>query len=496
MPGKKLTKKGFTLIEILIVMGIVGALATGIIIAIKPGARFAQMRDMKRKENLERIYSAIQNKLLSEGGAWIGCEEIPFEPTFIGKGEGNYDLYSCLVPTYLSKELYDPKDGNAENSGYEIWRTGLGEIGLRAKRERPPGYIIVGALPTLPIVTTLEPKNITDVSAETGGKVHHRGDSEVSERGVVYDTMPRPTIEDRKITAGSGLGEFEVTLSFLEPETTYYVRAYAINESGVAYGPEYSFKTQTPTFPRITTKEASNIRVHSAVLNGEILSLGMYTSVSAYFQYRKKGESGWPNETSKILVGQTGPFSQIISGLDEETTYEFRFLADYTDGRIEGEILEFTTLSTDPVVKTLEAQDVTWNSATLKGDLVSLGIYSQVDVYFLSRKVGEASWLMTGLQTKTAPGEFLAQISNLTEETQYEFKAVAGYDGKKVEGDVLVFSTTSIPPPSVETLNAISRVEPGLLEVTFKGNLIDLGGYSSVEGYFRYRKKGETGWQE
>jgi prepilin-type N-terminal cleavage/methylation domain-containing protein len=275
--------KGFTLVELAVVTAIIGILATGIIVAINPGARFAQMRDMKRKENLERIYSAVQNKLLSEEGAWTDCEEIPFEPTYIGKGEGNYDLYSCLIPKYLTKELYDPKDGDSQNSGYEIWRTGLGEIGLRARKEKPEGYIIVGTLPTFPIVTTLEPKNITDISAETGGKVHYQGDSDVTERGVVWDTMPRPVVEDNKITAGSGLGEFEVTLYSLEPETTYYVRAYAINEGGTAYGPEYSFQTQTPTYPRVRTLEASDVKVHSANLNGNILSLGQYSSVKYYF---------------------------------------------------------------------------------------------------------------------------------------------------------------------------------------------------------------------
>jgi len=488
-------RRAFTLIEIFIVLTVIAILATAIVAYINPGARFAQMRDLKRRENLERIYSAVQNKLLSEEGVWQDCPEIPFEPTIIGKGEGKYDLYSCLIPKYLSQELYDPKDGDSTNTQYEIWRTGLGEIGLRAKSENPPGYIIVGALPNLAIVTTLEPKNITDVSADTGGKVHYQGDSEVTERGIVFSTQARSTVQDNKISAGSGLGEFEVILSNLEPETTYYVRAYAINQSGVSYGPEYSFKTQTPTIPRIRTLDPTDIKVHSATLNGKILSLGQYPVVKVYFQYRKEGESGWPGQTSKISFGQTGNFSQTVSGLDAETNYEFRAMGDYADGTAEGEIKKFTTLSSNPVVKTEKVANITYNSAILYGNLVSLGIYSQVNVFFLYKKASETSWIQTNVITKNSPGEFSIQVS-LDPLTDYQFKAVASYDGKTVEGDVLSFSTPEIPPPSVETSDATSQVQPGLLKVTLKGNLISLGGYNSIQGYFRYRKKGETNWLE
>ena len=493
---KKHKSKSFTLIELSIVMAIIGVLATGIIVAVNPGAQFAKTRDMSRKENLERIYSAIQNKLLSEGGAWTDCKEIPFEPTYIGKGKGNYDLYSCLIPKYLTKELYDPQNGNTQNSGYEIWRTGLGEIGLRAKRERPPGYIIVGALPNLPIVTTIKPKNISDVSAQTGGKIYYQGNSKVTERGIVFDTAPRPTVEDKKISAGSGSGEFEVNLYSLEPETTYYVRAYAINASGTAYGQEYSFQTQTPTFPRVKTDNASEIKVHSATLNGQILSLGKYSSVKAYFQYRKKGENGWPFSTAKVTIGQTGSFLQSISGLNEETTYEFRFAADYSDGSSFGNTIELKTASANPVIETLPAQQVTWNSAVLKANLISLGLYSKINAYFVYRKSGQGSWLMTTPITLTAPKEFSAKISGLSPKTQYEFKAMLDYNGKTKEGKVKTLSTLTIPPPVVETLDTSSNIQPGSLKVILKGNLISLGGYNSVNGYFRYRRKGDTNWQE
>ena len=69
------------------------------------------------------------------------------------------------------------------------------------------------------------------------------GGASVTERGVVYGTNQNPTIEDNKVASGTGLGEFNNALTDLQTTTTYYVRAYAINEKGTAYGEEVSFTT-------------------------------------------------------------------------------------------------------------------------------------------------------------------------------------------------------------------------------------------------------------
>lgn len=74
-----------------------------------------------------------------------------------------------------------------------------------------------------------------------GGNVISTGGAEVTEKGVVWSTSPNPTVEQNKISGGGGLGEFEVWLSEPSVATRYYIRAYAINSAGVAYGEEVSF---------------------------------------------------------------------------------------------------------------------------------------------------------------------------------------------------------------------------------------------------------------
>lgn len=102
---------------------------------------------------------------------------------------------------------------------------------------------------TLPILTTSDVTEITETSVTIRGYVISDGGSEIIERGVVYNTSQSPTIDDNKITAGSGKGEFYCKLEDLQKGVVYYVRAYAVNEIGIAYGVERSFMTDIPLTP-------------------------------------------------------------------------------------------------------------------------------------------------------------------------------------------------------------------------------------------------------
>ena len=94
-----------------------------------------------------------------------------------------------------------------------------------------------------PTVTTSEVSNISDPYATCGGNVTDDGGATVTARGVCWSTSPNPTLNDSHTTDGSGTGEFTSTLNELVSETIYYVRAYATNSVGTAYGNEVIFST-------------------------------------------------------------------------------------------------------------------------------------------------------------------------------------------------------------------------------------------------------------
>ena len=96
----------------------------------------------------------------------------------------------------------------------------------------------------LPIVTTTAVSDITSTSATSGGNVTDEGTSPVSRRGVCWSTTPNPTVGVNDTTwNASGPGIFTSLFFPLMPNTSYYVRAYAVNAEGTGYGTENSFTT-------------------------------------------------------------------------------------------------------------------------------------------------------------------------------------------------------------------------------------------------------------
>ncbi len=99
----------------------------------------------------------------------------------------------------------------------------------------------------LPSVTTSATSNITETTATCGGNITSDGGAIVTARGVSWSTSQNPTTSDSHTTNGSGTGGFTSNLTGLTAGTIYYVRAYATNSAGTAYGNEVSFTTTGST---------------------------------------------------------------------------------------------------------------------------------------------------------------------------------------------------------------------------------------------------------
>ncbi|MBK9681535.1 MAG: hypothetical protein IPO69_22215 [Saprospiraceae bacterium] len=94
-------------------------------------------------------------------------------------------------------------------------------------------------------LTTKSTSSITSTSAFSGGNITNSGLGPITSRGVCYSTSPLPNIANNLVSGGTGIGMFTCSLIGLSPGTSYYVRAFATNSSGTAYGNEERFTTAT-----------------------------------------------------------------------------------------------------------------------------------------------------------------------------------------------------------------------------------------------------------
>ena len=130
---------------------------------------------------------------------------------------------------------------------------------------------------SLPTVVTSSVSEITLNTAIVKGMVIAEGGAVVTARGICWNTAPKPTINDSRTTDGAGFGAFTSNITSLSPNTTYHVRAYAINSEGIRYGDDLTFHTkQGPPIllATIITMDISSVTSTSAFSGGNITDNG------------------------------------------------------------------------------------------------------------------------------------------------------------------------------------------------------------------------------
>ncbi|MBL7956534.1 MAG: fibrobacter succinogenes major paralogous domain-containing protein [Flavobacteriales bacterium] len=104
-----------------------------------------------------------------------------------------------------------------------------------------------------PVLNTLPVTSITATDAYSGGEVTNEGGASVTQRGVCWSNNPIPTTTDNLTNDGSGPGSYSSFITGLANGGTYYVRAYAVNSAGVAYGNQVQFIATDGSPPLFTS---------------------------------------------------------------------------------------------------------------------------------------------------------------------------------------------------------------------------------------------------
>lgn len=180
-----------------------------------------------------------------------------------------------------------------------------------------------------PVVNTTSVTRITAVNAVAVGDVISDSNASVTDRGICVGTLSNPTAADTKISAGCGTGSFTCDLTNLQPNTTYYIRAYAVNSQGTSYGEEITFTT-------LKTGDAVDLclSVKWASCNVGANNPEDYGSYFAWGEIESKDYYDWSNYSYV-----DGPYKNIIkysnkSGfgiVDNKTTLELSDDAAYAN---------------------------------------------------------------------------------------------------------------------------------------------------------------------
>ncbi len=124
---------------------------------------------------------------------------------------------------------------------------------------------------TLPTVATIEYHSVSLTAATAVGNIIDNGGDSILERGICLSRNQMPTILDQKVLAGSGNGDFSAGFSGLTANTQYYIRAYAINAVGIAYGNELSLTTYSGSFLRKDSTGPDNFERFEYNSNGQLV---------------------------------------------------------------------------------------------------------------------------------------------------------------------------------------------------------------------------------
>ena len=198
--------------------------------------------------------------------------------------------------------------------------------------------------PATPTVVTSEVTEITGVSAVCGGVVTYNGDSPVTECGVCWSKERNPLVTGSHLVAEWGAGSFTCNLTDLEPNSTYYVKAYAINSAGVAYGSEVSFVTleDDHRVPEVTMVQVTDITSVSAIGKAIIDDEGGSAVIEKGICWSKK-ESPAIYDDNYVSTDPQNIYEGVMSYLQPNTTYYVRAYAINSFGIGYSSAISFTT---------------------------------------------------------------------------------------------------------------------------------------------------------
>ena len=344
------------------------------------------------------------------------------------------------------------------------------------------------------VLNTLEVSSITATTAVLTGEIVDDGYPKYYERGIVYSEQSMPTVEQtlQRLTATmTDDNTYSCQAVGLTLGKTYYVRAYAVNEVGVAYSSNQVSFTTAAVGGKVTITGVDDINLaeHTAVAHGEILELGDPAYTERGFVYSHTNSSPTIYNSIVTVEGSgKGTFDAKLTDLARETTYYVRAYVKNEVGVVYSDkTMTFSTEETLPAVETLAATDVdeTTYSAVLHGNITSVGSPSYTERGFVysaeysNPTINDTKVVVDGVGT----GEFESRVSDLSSTSITYVRAYATNSKGTSYGEAMIlFDPTYIRIPELGI--AVQRQDIGSGDYYSMKSLCES---SSVGGFTDWR---------
>ena len=332
------------------------------------------------------------------------------------------------------------------------------------------------------MITTGSIQEISTFSCKVQGTITTNEFNGVNNYGHCWSLQNNPTINDTSTSFGSYKGEmsFISNINNLEVNTSYYVRAYAVANDTILYAENISIETEwAGDVPLVQTGGVNFITTSSATIQAEIVEQGM-SSVTKYGHCWSTSTSPTISDNNLEVPGGStiDTFSTILTDLSQDTRYYYRAYAVNDQGLAYGSEQSFSTTNGEPTVVTIGSNNITSSTLDLEGNLTGIGDAS-VTQHGHCWSTSSSPTINDDNTTlgSGSVGVFTSNVSNLTQNTPYYYRAYATNSFGTVYGSALSFSTTNGEP----TVVTIGSNNITAYTVDLEGNITGIGDASVTE---------------
>ena len=333
--------------------------------------------------------------------------------------------------------------------------------------------------------------NILNGTAIFNGEIMSEGDPAYTERGFVYGLVPNPTIDDtKKVVSGSGKGAFSANISGLEEGKIYYIRAYATNAKGTAYGADVKLDC-TASKPILTTNEVTNIKISdgTATFVGNVESYGDLPCIERGFVYATVNNPTIDDTKFVVSGNETGIFRKNVTNLEEGHIYYVRSFITNQKETVYGNEVTLNYVATMPTIKTNEvsSKNIVEGVASLSGTIVSEGDLPYTERGFVYSIVHNPTVDDTKIVASgNGLGEFNSKVSELEEGKIYYVRAFVTNSKGVTYGNEVTLDFQPIKP--IVITNPISTKSIAQGTAIISGSISNIGDPAYIKKGFVYAK--------